>query len=155
MSEPSDRQRGRETLRRIFEERIPFNRWLGLRVESVDPGRISLSFETRPEYVGNFLRGSLHGGVISATLDVAGGLAAFVEVMESMGEVTEAEILDRLAGLGTIDLRVDFLRPGSGRRFTATAFIQRAGNRVAVTRMELHNDNDELIAVATGAYMVG
>lgn len=139
----------------IFQERIPFNRLLDLQIESADPGRISLSFEMRSEYVGNFLRGSLHGGVISATLDVAGGLAAFVEVMESMDEVTEAEILDRLAGLGTIDLRVDFLRPGSGRTFTATAFIQRAGNRVAVTRMELHNDTGELIAVATGAYMVG
>ncbi|MGH9388979.1 MAG: thioesterase family protein, partial [Vicinamibacteria bacterium] len=31
----------------------------------------------------------------------------------------------------------------------------RSGNKVAVTRMELHNDEDSLIAVGTAAYLVG
>ena len=57
--------------------------------------------------------------------------------------------------MGTIDLRVDYLRPGIGKHFIASSFILRAGNKVAVTRMELHNDNGEHIAVGTGAYLVG
>jgi acyl-coenzyme A thioesterase PaaI-like protein len=31
----------------------------------------------------------------------------------------------------------------------------RTGKKVAVTRMELHNDEDLLIAVGTGTYIVG
>jgi acyl-coenzyme A thioesterase PaaI-like protein len=36
----------------------------------------------------------------------------------------------------------------------AGGYILRLGNRVAVTRMELHNDEGSLIAVGTGAYLV-
>ena len=35
------------------------------------------------------------------------------------------------------------------------AAIMRTGKKVAVTRMELHNDEDLLIAVGTGTYIVG
>lgn len=143
-----------ERLRTIFEQRIPFNRVLDLSVHALAPGRVSLSFRMRPELVGNFIRGSLHGGVISATLDVAGTLAAFVEVSRSLEPENEEELRSRLGRLGTIDLRVDFLRPGLGTTFTATAYVLRAGSRVAVTRMELHNEADALIATGTGAYIV-
>jgi uncharacterized protein (TIGR00369 family) len=57
--------------------------------------------------------------------------------------------------LGTIDLRVDYLRPGYGTEFVASATVMRAGRTVAVTRMELHNEKDVLIAVGTGSYVVG
>ena len=49
---------------------------------------------------------------------------------------------------------VDYLRPGLGKWFVARGTILRTGNKVAVTRMELHNDTDELIAIGTGAYTV-
>jgi len=52
-------------------------------------------------------------------------------------------------------MRVDFLRPGLGVEFVATGTVLRVGRKVAVTRMELHNDEDSLIAVATGAYSTG
>ena len=57
--------------------------------------------------------------------------------------------------MGTIDLRVDYLRPGRGERFTATSSLLRAGNKVAVARVELHNEAQVYIASATATYMVG
>ena len=60
----------------------------------------------------------------------------------------------RFGQLGTIDLRVDYLRPGRGESFTATGHNLRTGRRVAVARVELRNDLDELIAVGTGSYVV-
>jgi len=51
-------------------------------------------------------------------------------------------------------MRVDYLRPGLGQWFEAKGYILRTGNKVAVTRMELHNDTGELIAIGTGAYTV-
>ena len=68
---------------------------------------------------------------------------------------TPQEKSERLGNVGTIDLRIDYLRPGLGRYFIATGSILRAGNKVAVTRMELRNDEDAHIAVGTGAYLVG
>jgi uncharacterized protein (TIGR00369 family) len=61
----------------------------------------------------------------------------------------------RLSRLGTIDLRIDYLRPGRGQRFTAQAVPLRAGNKVAVVRSELHNEDGVLVAVGTGTYLCG
>jgi uncharacterized protein (TIGR00369 family) len=59
----------------------------------------------------------------------------------------------RLAKLGTIDMRVDYLLPGRGKHFEATASLLRVGKKVFVARMELRNENDELIAAGTGTYL--
>jgi uncharacterized protein (TIGR00369 family) len=143
-----------ETVRCIFEEKIPFNDVLGLRVESFDIKRPSLRLDMRDELIGNYFRGSLHGGVVATTLDAAGGLVAFLSMLESMDGSSREEKMERFSRMGTIDLRIDYLRPGLGRHFLATGYILRMGNRVAVTRMELTNDESLLIAVGTGAYLV-
>jgi uncharacterized protein (TIGR00369 family) len=98
---------------------------------------------------------TLHGGVISSVLDATGGLSVSVSLLEKLqGEPVE-EFEKRMAHIGTIDLRVDYLRPGRGKTFRAVSAIMRTGKKVAVTRMELHNDESVLIAVGTGTYIVG
>ncbi len=62
---------------------------------------------------------------------------------------------DLLGSGGTIDLRIDYLLPGKGRYFIASGSILRIGNKVAITRMELHNDEQRLIAAGSGTYMLG
>ena len=143
-----------ELVRGIFAERIPFNHLLGLEVESIGTDSASFGFDMQPDLVGNYVRGTLHGGVISATLDVTGGLVAFLGVLGKMRGRSYEDKVARFAKLGTIDLRIDYLRPGLGQRFLATGYVLRTGNRVAVTRMELHNESQSLIAVGTGTYMV-
>ncbi len=140
----------RAVLKRVMEVHIAFNKHLGLKVESFDPAAPKLRFEMRPELVGNPMRQILHGGVISAVLDVAGGFAIMLS-LASDTEVTAA----KFPNMGTIDLRVDYLRPGRGKYFVATARIVRKGSRIAVTHMELHNDQGELIATGGAAYVVG
>ncbi len=113
-----------------------------------------LAFRARRTLVGNFVRGTLHGGVISSVLDTAGGLAALVGALRHARSRTPGHCLEIFGRLGTIDLRVDYLRPGLGRRFSASATILRTGRRVAVTRMELRNEEGTLVAVGTGTYIV-
>ena len=137
-------------MRQVMEQHIAFNRHLGLKVESFDIEAPQLRFDMRPELVGNPSRQILHGGVISATLDVAGGFAIMLSVMAESA-VTPSSF----PNMGTIDLRVDYLRPGRGKYFIATARIVRKGSRIAVTHMELHNDTGELIATGGAAYVVG
>lgn len=139
----------------LFTERIPFNKLLGIQIDSMSFESARIRFDFRGELVGNIMRGSLHGGVVSAVLDLAGGLVAFLHAATKAGGSSDREKLETLANVGTIDMRVDYLRPGTGRYFLASAYLLRSGNKVAVTRMELHNDEDSLIAVGTAAYLVG
>ena len=83
----------------------------------------------RPELVGNPVRQILHGGVISATLDVVGGLAIALASIAAKAEETPAR---HFPNIGTIDLRIDYLRPGRGKFFVATGRVARLGGRVAV-----------------------
>ena len=142
------------SIHEVFAEKIPFNRVLGLDVVSLAGETPVLRFNMRPELVGNFMRGNLHGGVISSVIDVCGGLTAFLGLQKKLRDVSIEERLQRFARIGTIDMRVDYLRPGLGQWFEAKGYILRTGNKVAVTRMELHNDADDLIAIGTGAYTV-
>ena len=138
-------------LRQVFEESVPFNRVIGLKVESIDPDDAKLRFDMKPELIGNPRRQILHGGVISAVLDVAAGFAIHLAAAKNHGEAAEGHF----PSIGTIDLRVDYLRPGRGNFFIATGRVVRLGNRVAVAHMDLVNDTGELIATGGAAYMVG
>jgi uncharacterized protein (TIGR00369 family) len=140
-------------IKKIFEK-IPFNKVLGLKIESIDSDCMKTQFEMRDELMGNFERGMLHGGVISSVIDATGGLSAAIGIREKMrGETLEAK-LKKSSRVSTIDLRVDFLRPGLGKQFVVTAYTLRTGNKVAVTRIEMHNDQNDLIAVGTGSYIL-
>jgi uncharacterized protein (TIGR00369 family) len=135
-------------------EKIPFSRVLGLRIKSISPECVKTLFEMRDELMGDYQRGMLHGGVISSVIDTTGGLAAAMGIHKKMhGETIEAKV-KRSNRMSTIDLRVDFLRPGLGKRFIATADNLRTGNKVIVTRIELHNDQNDLIAIGTGSYIL-
>jgi uncharacterized protein (TIGR00369 family) len=135
----------------MFNKKIPFNKVLGLKVESISYDLVKLRFEMRDELIGNYMRGTLHGGVISSVIDVTGGLSAFMGIQQ---KVPDEAIETRFSKMGTIDLRVDYLRPGIGKWFVSTGHTLRTGNKVAVTRIELNNDQNDLIAVGTGSYVV-
>jgi len=137
---------------RTFEQMIPFNRVLGLKVDSLDSKTPRLRFEMRPELVGNPVRQILHGGVISATLDVVGGLAIALASLAKKADETPAR---QFPNIGTIDLRIDYLRPGRGKFFIASGRVVRLGGRVAVAHMELVNDTGDQIATGSAAYIVG
>jgi len=135
--------------------KIPFNQLLGLEIDELTDDYARVSFPMRDDLVGNFPRKILHGGVISATLDVTGGLMAFLGVAKRVRSGSLEEKMERFSRLGTIDMRVDYLRPGAGERFVATARVIRSGNRITVVHADLHNDSDELVASATCTYLVG
>ena len=105
--------------------------------------------------VGNAAQQILHGGVIASVLDVAAGLVCVNSSLTRQEHITEEELRHRLSRMGTIDLRVDYLRPGRGEHFIAASSLLRAGNKISVARVELHNDAGVHIASATATYLVG
>jgi len=108
----------------------------------------------RPELVGHPAYNRLHGGVISAALDAMGGMAVLAAVgARHMDESVEARV-HRFIKLGTIDLRIDYLRPGIGDHFDLKAEVIRLGSRVANTRMEFAGADGTLLSTGCGAYIV-
>lgn len=141
-------------VRQMFE-RIPFNQYLGIEIDEVSYERIVMHLPMKQELVGNFVHGILHGGVIASLLDVAGGAMAMIGAFEKHQHLSAEDRAIQLSRLGTIDLRIDYLRPGKGERFTASATLLRSGNKVAVVRSELHNEDGVLVAAGTGTYLCG
>ena len=138
----------------LFQRRIAFNQTLGLEVLSVCPPEPRIRFAMRPGLVGHFLYGRLHGGVISAALDAMGGFALMVAIGEKHAAEAAAQVLQRFTKMGTIDLRVDYLHPGVGHSFVASAEVTRLGGRIASTQMRLANDQGVLIATGAAAYVI-
>lgn len=143
-----------ERLKSSFDS-TPFVKVIGLQLTEASIDGIKAHFSMKPELVGNVFQQILHGGVIATALDMVGGIMGVMAVYQRMAEdnVPKEERYNRLARLGTIDMRIDYLRPGRGQEFEATATLLRVGKKVFVTRMELRNEKDELIAAGTGTYL--
>jgi len=141
-------------VKNLFEEQLPFNHLLGLRVVEFSPQRVVSSIEMRQELVGHFVHNRLHGGVISAGLDAMGGLAVMAAIAAKHMDDAPMERLNRFGRLGTIDLRIDYVRPGIGERFTLHAEVLRLGSRVANTRMEFRSEQGDLLSAGSAAYIV-
>ena len=141
-------------LRDIFEEKIVFNKLLGLKLTSVTATHVRASMAMRPELVGNFSEGRLHGGVISAALDTTGGIAVTAALCARYPHESFAQHALRFSRLGTIDLRIDYLRPGISEWFELRAEVIRLGSRIANTRMEFFGSNGKLLATGNGVYIV-
>ncbi|MCX7156306.1 MAG: thioesterase family protein [Rhodocyclales bacterium] len=136
----------------IFEELIVFNQVLGLKIVSIKPDGVSGRIAMRGDLVGSPNR--LHGGVISAGLDAMGGLAVMAAIGARHMDEAPAQRLHRFGKLGTIDLRIDYLRPGIGEHFELRADVLRLGSRVATTRMEFLGADGKLLSTGAGAYIV-
>lgn len=138
----------------MLEQRIVFNQLLGLKVASIGPLESVCRMDMRPELIGHYEHQRLHGGVISAALDAVAGMAALVANCARHMDEPPAQRLRRFMKLGTIDLRVDYLRPGVGAHFLVKAQCVRLGSRVASMRMEFLGADDTLLCTGVGAYMI-
>jgi uncharacterized protein (TIGR00369 family) len=127
-----------DALRDVMENFIPFNKFLGVRAPVVTRAGVRLEVPFREELIGDPVRPALHGGVISMLADTAGGAAVW------------CSLDDERARVSTIDLRVDYLRPGKLELLVAEAVVVRMGNRVGVADIRLFNASTPELVIATG-----
>lgn len=150
----AEQKKYHEAMTELWEQRISFNQLLGLKVLSLDPADVRVRLDMRPELVGHYSYGRLHGGVISATLDALGGMALMVALGEKHHEESADQAMHCFGRMGTIDLRVDFLRQGIGSHFIGHAEVTRLGGRIGSTQMRMLNDQGTLIATAAASFVV-
>ena len=120
-------------------DRSPFSRFFGIRVAMIDipAGTIVLTMDLRPELERREGSGQWHGGALAGLIDTAGDFALAL-------------------GLGTpvptINFRVDYLRPATTPRLTATATVRRTGRTVAVVDIDVADAEGRLVAIGRGCY---
>jgi len=144
-----------EFLHEKLENTPAFHRFLDPKQESPDWEHSRIVFNMKDDFVGNIFHRILHGGIIASMIDTAGGHAVFLNAFKHLRGQPMEKQLKQIIGISSIDFRIDFLRPGTGKQLIAEGWILRTGRKVAVTRMELRNEEGKLIAVGTGTYTVG
>lgn len=126
-----------------FVAAIPHAQALGMKLVGVGPGtaEISMGYDTR--FVGDPQTGVIHGGAVSALMDMCCGTAAIIHP-------------DNSGGTATIDLRIDYMRPATpGQMITAKAECYHITRSVAFVRATAVDDDiARPVATATGAFTV-
>ncbi len=146
-----------QSIRTYYLELLPFNKVLGISIDHLDyeTGEAVTSFPLKPELIGNSTAGILHGGVTASVIDLTGGLSALISCVKLNEGASLEDIQAKLVASATIDMRVDYLRPGKGDAFECKSRIIRAGSRVVVSKIDLLNDEAIRIATGTATYMIG
>ena len=94
----------------------------GMRMVSVEPGKVTMALAKRPELTQFF--GHFHGGVISALADHAAGACATSSMPDGKLAVT-------------VEIKVNFLSPADGEEIVARAETIQAGSTIAVVKVDV------------------
>jgi uncharacterized protein (TIGR00369 family) len=117
----------------------PFPRRLGLSLRSLERGKVVLRMPNRKEFAQ--YRGDTHGGALSALLDTAATFATNSLLAEDQDSVT-------------IELKVNFIKPGAGRHLDAEAVVLHHGRTTSITKVEVRRADGALCAYATATNLV-
>ncbi len=145
-----------EAIKEYYLELIPFNKVLGIAIDDLDyeTSQAVTSFNMTKDLIGNSIAGILHGGVTASVIDLTGGLSALISCLKLNEDKPIDVIKKKVTSSATIDMRVDYLRPGKGRSFKCKSRIIRAGSRIVVAKIDLYNEIKTRIATGTATYLI-
>ncbi|RAK59632.1 PaaI family thioesterase [Phenylobacterium hankyongense] len=135
MSEDSARQL------EAFLQRVPYIRFLGMRAELAgDEMTAVLPFA--PHLVGNPILPALHGGVLGAFLE-----------MTALAQLSVTQPTARIHK--TIDVTIEYLRPGRALTTYARADLRKVGRRIANVHVEAWQEaRDHPVAALRGHFLL-
>ncbi len=145
-----------DAIKEYYLELIPFNNVLGIDIDDLDyeTSQAVTSFNMTKDLIGNSIAGILHGGVTASVIDLTGGLSALISCLKLNEDKPIDVIKKKVTSSATIDMRVDYLRPGKGRSFKCKSRIIRAGSRIVVAKIDLYNEIKTRIATGTATYLI-
>ena len=115
-----------------------FTDLVGAEVVSTEEGRAVITIQAEQRHLNP--SGTVHGGLISTLIDVS-----MAEALNTMTEEDEQPF--------TIQITVNYMKPGKPGTLTSTAQVRKGGERITIVEAEVvQEENDEIIALATGTY---
>ncbi|MEN8210485.1 MAG: thioesterase family protein [Thermodesulfobacteriota bacterium] len=145
-----------DEIKKYYLELIPFNKVLGIDIDDLDyeTSQAVTSFNMTKDLIGNSIAGILHGGVSASVIDLTGGLSALISCVKLNEDKPIDVIKKKVTSTATIDMRVDYLRPGKGESFKCKSRVIRAGSRIVVAKIDLYNEIKTRIATGTATYLI-
>lgn len=140
---------------KFFTQDMEFLKPFKIQINHFDEHKLQLQFAMNPQLQGNMLQKILHGGASATVLDSASGMLAMIATFAKEKDKPVEEQFARAAKAATIDLRIDYLRPGRGEYFLVDANVLRCGNKITAIQSYLYNEQKTLLATAIGTYMIG
>jgi uncharacterized protein (TIGR00369 family) len=121
----------------------PLGRDLGFKLVKLEKAHAIVSIDYQEKLVGNPITRVVHGGVITALLDHASGVA----VVAALGTLTS---------IATLDMRIDYMRAAEpGRTIFGDAVCFKLTQSVAFVRGTAYHDKiDDPIATVVCTYML-
>ena len=119
---------------------MPFCATLGVRAETFNAERVSLMLDWAPSLCTS--GGILHGGVVMALADSAGGACALLNLP------------DGATGTVSIESKTNFLGAVRSGTITATAVPLHSGRTTIVVETAVRDDSGRLVAKVTQTQMV-
>jgi uncharacterized protein (TIGR00369 family) len=124
-----------------FLQRVPYVRFLGMRAE-LSGDEMTAILPAAPHLVGNTFLQALHGGVIGAFLE----MTALAQLSVTQGSAKVHK---------TIDVTIEYLRPGRPLTTYARADLRKVGRRVANVHVEAWQEaRDQPIAFLRGHFLL-
>jgi len=120
----------------MAEDNAGFTELVGTELSSAEEGRAAVSLKAEERHLNP--SGTVHGGVISTLID-----ASMAEALNTMTNADEQPF--------TIQITVNYMKPGKPGRLTSTAEVRKGGERITIVEAEVVQE-DEVIALATGTY---
>lgn len=120
------------------EIKFPFLDHIGAVLIRCENGDAEVELKTQPYHLQHL--GFVHGGVISTLMDNTGWYAAVSNLAEGYTSVT-------------MEIKINYLKPASGKTLKAVAAVKRQGRSTSFVTIELF-DEEKLVAFATGTYAV-
>jgi uncharacterized protein (TIGR00369 family) len=118
---------------------MAFEHSLLIRVARKHNDGVTIECPLRDELMNN--QGVLHGGVTASIADEA--------AWHGLVHAYRSEVL-----MTTTELKVNYLRPISGKKVIARCYVVRAGKTLGVTRIDVFDAKKQLAAIAVVTYML-
>ncbi len=137
-SNPAERLAAEE-LRRRLRENNTANQF-GFALIVAKRGRVVLQMRVNKSHLQ--VHGVVHGGVLAALADTAGGLATYMACPPG-------------TRVATIEMKINYLEAVEGGSVTAEAIVVRIGRHVAVVDCDVTDDKRRLVGKALMTFFVG
>src|ERR1700726_3673966 len=112
----------------------------GFVLADAGPGRVKMRMRVDERHLQ--VHGVVHGGILAALADTAGGLATYMAC-------------PRGTRVATIEMKINFLEAVEAGSVTAEAVVVRIGRHIAVADCDLRDNSGRLVAKALMTFFVG
>ena len=127
-------------IKMAIEQSMPANRIFGVKILDIREGFAQVHVPFKDDFVGDFIHGLWHGGIIASIADSAAGIAASTILTDARDK------------LNTIDLRIDYLKGAIKEDLYAEAELLKVGKRIIKVDVKLYQETKGTVAIARGAF---